>query len=277
MRTALIQMTSGDSIADNLSVMTDRIGTAADDGAGFVLTPEVCNCVSLDRGHQNTVLALEEDDRTLAGLRNLAAKKGIWLLIGSLALKTGDADGRFANRSFVIDPSGQIVAKYDKIHMFDVSVSEVETFRESAGYRPGSQLVIVPTPFGTLGLTICYDLRFPHIYRALSQAGAEILCIPSAFSPTTGAAHWDPLLRARAIENGAFVLAPAQTGTHSTQTGRARKTYGNSMVVNPWGKVLAKSAQKPDIVFCNLNLAEVHRARQCVPSLSHDRPFEGPQ
>lgn len=270
-------MTSGDDPTRNLDVMTNMIGQAAADGAGFVLTPEVCNCVSLNRRHQDAVLRPESEDRTLAGLRNIAAKHSIWLLVGSLALKSDCPDGRFANRSFVIDPVGEIAAKYDKIHMFDVEISENEVYRESAGFKPGDQLVIVPTPFGTLGLTICYDLRFPHIFRALAQAGAEILCVPSAFSPTTGEAHWEPLLRARAIENGAYVLAPAQTGVHSAQSGRTRETYGRSMVVNPWGKVLVKSNQNTDILFLNLNLTEVDLARRSIPSLLHDQSFEGPQ
>lgn len=276
MQAALIQMTSGDDPAANLAVMADRITEAAAEGAGFVLTPEFCNCVSLDRRHQEEVLRIEAEDTTLAGLRDLAARHGIWLLAGSLALKTGDPDGRFANRSFVIGPDGGIVARYDKIHMFDVTLSDDESFRESSGFRPGDRLVTVPTPFGVLGLTICYDLRFPHIFRALAQAGAEIFCVPSAFAPETGAAHWEPLLRSRAIENGAYVLAPAQTGIHSAKKGRKRKTFGHSLAVDPWGKLLEKADQNTDTLFVRFNISEVARVRRRIPSLMHDRPFQGP-
>lgn len=276
MRTALIQMTSSDDPDTNLAFMKEAITNAAANGAGFILTPELCNCISLDRRHQTAVLKHEAEDRTLAELRDLAARLGVWLVLGSLALKTDDPDGRFANRTFVIGPDGAVVGKYDKIHMFDVRISETEAFRESSGYRPGTQLKIVSTPFGRLGLTICYDLRFPHIFRALAQQGAEIFSVPSAFSPNTGAAHWEPLLRARAIENGAYVLAPAQTGTHPTKSGRSRKTYGHSMAVDPWGQVLAQTSQRSDTLFTNLHLAEVEQARQRVPSLGHDRPYNGP-
>lgn len=208
-------------------------------------------------------------------MREEASRNGIWLLLGSLALKTGAPDGRFANRSFVISPDGEIAGRYDKIHMFDVAVSETETYRESAGYAPGSKLVLIETPFGKLGLTICYDLRFPHIFRALAQAGAEIISVPSAFSPATGPAHWDPLLRARAIENGCFILAPAQTGAHAAISGRSRQTYGHSMAISPWGATLAKSDNLLHTLFINVDIQAVHDARKKIPSLSHDRGFEG--
>lgn len=277
MQTALIQMTSTDDPGENLATMSEMITRAVGDGAGFVLTPEVCNCVSTDRSHQETVLRLEDEDPTLAGLRDLAAKLGIWLVIGSLALKTNDPDGRFANRSFAIAPDGQIAGKYDKIHMFDVQLSETESYAESRGYRPGKQLSIVTTPFGVIGLTICYDLRFPHIFRALAKAGADFLCVPSAFSVPTGIAHWEPLLRARAIENGAYLLAPAQVGTHPAQKGRSRETYGHSMAVSPWGKVLAQGNKKPDIIQIKLDRSTVAETRRRIPSLDHDRDFIGPK
>ena len=252
------------------------IDEAVQGGAGFVLTPEVTNIISQDRQHQNNVLHLETDDPVLAGLREAAAEHGIWLAIGSLAIKTGDEDGRFANRSFVIAPDGSIRARYDKIHMFDVQVSETETFRESAGFRPGEEAVICETPFGTLGLTVCYDVRFPYLHRTLSQAGATILLAPAAFSPVTGAAHWEPLLRARAIENGAYVLAAAQTGNHAVRTGKPRQTYGHSMAISPWGEVLVDAGVDEGIVFIDLNPDEVAQARARVPSLLHDRVFRGP-
>ncbi|MFG5384292.1 carbon-nitrogen hydrolase family protein [Yoonia sp. R2-816] len=276
MKAALIQLNSGDDPVANLPRTSDLIGQAAGKGAGFVLTPEVTNCVSQDRAHQNRVLQHEADDLTLKGLRETAIRHGIWLSIGSLALKTDDPDGRFANRSFLIDPAGQIVACYDKIHMFDVTVSETETYRESAGYRPGKQAVIADTPFAKIGLSICYDIRFAYLYRALAQAGAEVLLVPSAFSPVTGAAHWEPLLRARAIETGSYVLAAAQTGTHSATAGKPRQTYGHSMAISPWGEVLADLGTDTGIALVDLDLREVSQSRKRIAALSHDRPFEGP-
>ena len=205
-----------------------------------------------------------------------AAEAGVWLLIGSLALKTDDPDGRFANRSFLIGPDGGIVARYDKIHMFDVDVSPEETYRESDGFRPGDRAVVADMPLGKLGMTICYDVRFPHLHRALAQAGATILTVPAAFSYVTGAAHWEVLLRARAIETGCFVLAPAQTGTHAATSGRTRQTHGHSMVVAPWGEVLADGGVEPGIVMVDLDPDAVAQARRRVPSLRHDRAFDGP-
>ena len=276
MRAALLQLNSGDTPEDNLPITLGMVRQAVENGADFIATPEVTNCVSASRTRQNEVLRHETDDPTLAALRDAAAGTGVWLLIGSLALKTGDADGRFANRSFLIAPDGGIAARYDKIHMFDVQVSETETYRESAGYRPGDRAVLVQAGAARIGMTICYDIRFPHLYRGLAQAGAQILTVPSAFSPVTGAAHWEPLLRARAIETGCFVLAPAQTGTHAATRGKARKTYGHSMVVAPWGEVLLDAGTDPGVHMVDLDLGEVERARARVPSLSHDRDYGGP-
>ncbi|MEM8631846.1 MAG: carbon-nitrogen hydrolase family protein [Pseudomonadota bacterium] len=277
MRAALLQITSSDDPGENLGVVRSAVADAARAGAGFVLTPEVTNCVSASRTRQREVLRPQDGDPLLAALREEAARKGIWLLIGSLALKTDDPDGRFANRSFVITPSGDIAACYDKIHMFDVAVSTEETYRESAGYRPGDRAVLADTPFGTLGLTICYDVRFPALYRTLAQAGAQILSVPSAFSPVTGAAHWQALLQARAIETGCYVLAPAQCGTHAASRGRVRRTYGHSLAVSPWGEILGDGGEVPGVVMVDLDLDEVHSARRRVPSLEHDRPFRTPQ
>lgn len=276
MKAALVQLTSSDDPAANLPRTCDLIADAAGQGAGFVLTPEVTNCVSQDRPHQTRVLQHEADDVTLKGLREAAIRHGVWLSIGSLALKTDDPDGRFANRSFLIDPAGQIVARYDKIHMFDVTVSDTETYRESAGYRPGDRAVVADTPFAKIGLSICYDIRFGYLYRALAQAGAQVLLIPSAFSPVTGAAHWEPLLRARAIETGSYVLAAAQTGTHSASAGKPRQTYGHSMAISPWGEVLADLGTDCGIALVDLDLGEVSQSRKRIAALSHDRPFEGP-
>ncbi len=276
MRAALLQMSSGDDPTANLAVTLGMLRVAVAQGAGFVLTPEVTNCVSQSREHQRAVLQTEADDITLAGLRAGAAELGVWLAIGSLALKTGDADGRFANRSFLIGPDGQIVARYDKIHMFDVDVTPTETFRESAGFRPGDRAVVAETPFARIGLTVCYDIRFAHLHRALAHAGADILLVPAAFSPVTGAAHWEPLLRARAIETGCYVLAPAQTGQHPVSTGKPRQTYGHSMVVAPWGEVLADGGTQAGIVVVDLDMGAVTEARRRVPALTHDRQFTGP-
>ncbi|MFN6951557.1 MAG: carbon-nitrogen hydrolase family protein [Albidovulum sp.] len=276
MRAALLQLSVSDDPAANLPVTSALLREAAAGGAGFVLTPEATNGLSSDRAHQRAVLRHEEEDATLAALRSEAAAHGLWLLIGSLGLLTHDADGRFANRSFLIAPDGTIAARYDKIHMFDVDVSETESYRESSGYRPGSRAVAVDTPFARVGLTICYDVRFPHLYRRLAKSGAQILTVPAAFNDTTGAAHWHALLRARAIENGAYVLAPAQTGSHAAHNGRPRRTYGHSLAVSPWGEVLVDAGTEVGVSYVDLCLAEVTRARARVPSLGHDRDFEGP-
>jgi predicted amidohydrolase len=275
-RAALIQMTSGEDPVENLARTRDYLRQAKSAGAGFALTPEVTNCVSGNRSHQREVLHFEADDPTLAALREEARALGIWVLIGSLALRTDDADGRFANRSFLIGPDGKIAARYDKIHMFDVDVSESETYRESAAFRPGNRAVTAKTDFGTIGLTVCYDVRFPHFHRTLAKAGAEILTIPAAFSAVTGAAHWEPLLRARAIETGCFVLAPAQTGVHYVHDGKERRTYGHSMAIAPWGEVLADAGTDCGITLVDLDMSQVARARGRVAALKHDREFGGP-
>lgn len=276
MRTALLQLTSSDDPVQNLGHVRGLLHEAAVAGAGFALTPEVTNCVSLSRHHQAEVLCAEAQDATLAGLRETASQLGIWLLIGSLAVKSDPPEDRFANRSFLIAPDGGIRARYDKIHMFDVDVSETESYRESPGYAPGDRAVVAQTPFGTLGLSICYDIRFPHLYRALATAGAQILTVPSAFSPVTGAAHWEALLRARAIETGAWVVAPAQTGTHPASTGKSRSTYGHSMVISPWGEVIADAGTEPGLTLVDLDLNAVSKARARIPSLTHTRSFESP-
>jgi len=276
MRAALLQITSSDDPGENLAAVRAGIQAAVADGAEFILTPEVTNCVSTSRSHQRAVLHHEGDDPTLATLRAEVERLGVWLLIGSLALKTDDPDGRFANRSFLVGPDGAIRARYDKIHMFDVEVSPEETYRESEGFRPGTTAVLADMPWGRLGMTVCYDVRFPCLYRRLAQAGAEILTVPAAFSHVTGAAHWESLLRARAIETGCFVLAPAQTGTHSASRGQARRTHGHSLVVGPWGEVIADGGTDAGIITVDLDLSEVAQARRRVPSLRHDRDFDGP-
>lgn len=276
MRVALIQMTSSDDPQENLRWVEAMVRQAHSDGAELILTPEATNCISLSRAHQTQVLSHESDDPTLGRLRDVAAELGVSLSIGSLALKTADADGRFANRSFLIGPDGGIVARYDKIHMFDVTLSDDEIYEESRGYRPGNQAVVAPVGGARIGMTICYDLRFAHLFRDLAKAGAQIITVPAAFAPGTGRAHWEVLLRARAIECGAFILAAAQTGTHPSQTGTPRKTYGHSLVIAPWGEVLADGGTAPGAIIVDLDLAQVAQARQRVPSLIHDRSYSGP-
>jgi predicted amidohydrolase len=274
MRVALVQLNVSDNPAANLPETLALVRKAAAGGAQFILTPECTNGLSSSRAHQALVFRHEGDDPTLAALRSVAADLGIWLLIGSLAVLTHDADGRFANRSFLIGPDGAIVARYDKIHMFDVDVSHTEKYRESSGYRPGDKAVLAQTPLGTIGMTICYDVRFAALYRHLAQAGAQILTIPAAFNDITGAAHWEVLLRARAIETGCFVLAPAQTGVHAeTVGGKGRRSWGHSMVVSPWGEVLVNGGTDPGVYFADVDLAQVAAARARVPSLTHDRPI----
>ncbi|MCA3552549.1 MAG: carbon-nitrogen hydrolase family protein [Rhodobacter sp.] len=276
MRAGLVQLTVSDDPAGNLAQTLALVRAAVAGGAGFVLTPECTNALSSDRAHQQDILHPEDGDPTLAALRAEAARADIWLLIGSLGLKTRDDDGRFANRSLLIDPTGAITARYDKIHMFDVTLSESETYRESASYRPGARAVLAETPFGMLGLTVCYDIRFPALYRRLAREGAQIITVPAAFNHITGAAHWEILLRARAIETGCYILAPAQTGFHAEVRGKGRRTHGHSLVIAPWGEVLADAGTDPGVIFAEVDLAEVARARARVPSLSHDRPFDGP-
>ena len=276
MRVGLVQVTVSDDPTANLPQTLTLIRSAAAGGAGFVLTPECTNVLSSNREHQRAVLHPEETDPTLAALRAEAQTLRLWILIGSLAVKTDDPDGRFANRSYLVGPDGGIRARYDKIHMFDVNVSESEVYRESAGYRPGENAVVADTPFGKLGLTVCYDVRFPYLYRALAKAGAQIITVPAAFNHITGAAHWEVLLRARAIETGCFILAPAQTGFHPETAGKGRRTHGHSLVVAPWGEVLADGGDAPGVVFADIDLSRVDSARGRVPSLTHDRGFAAP-
>ncbi|MEM7178962.1 MAG: carbon-nitrogen hydrolase family protein [Pseudomonadota bacterium] len=276
MRAGLVQLNATDDPVANLPVTEGFIREAAAGGAELVVTPEVTNIVSASRTRQTEVLALEHADASLARLGAVAAEAGIWLLIGSLALKSGDADGRFVNRSFLIDPSGTITHRYDKIHMFDVALDGGETYHESKGYRPGDTAVLAKTPLGAIGMTICYDMRFPALYRALAVRGAQILTMPSAFTVPTGRAHWEVLLRARAIETGAFVLAPAQWGRHAATRGRVRETYGHSIAIDPWGQVLAEAGEGIGVTLVDLDLDAVAEARRKIPSLSNARDFALP-
>jgi len=276
MRAALVQLRSGDDPSANLPVTLGLLAQAAQDGAELILTPECTNMVSASRAPQDASLTTEAEDLTLTAIRTLAAERRVSVLLGSLLLKSGDADGRFANRSFVIGSDGAIRARYDKIHMFDVDLGERETYRESARFRPGDRAVTADVGDATLGLTICYDMRFPGLYRDLAKAGADILMVPSAFTVPTGRAHWEVLLRARAIENGCFVLAPAQGGLHSASEGAARETWGHSLAVSPWGEVIAEAGTDPCVTMVDIDLAEVARARARIPSLGHDRAYARP-
>ncbi|WP_417278622.1 carbon-nitrogen hydrolase family protein [Celeribacter sp.] len=273
-RVGLVTLNSSDDPLANLPVTLDYVSAAAEAGAEIVMTPEVTNCVSSSRAHQLEVLHHEAEDPTLKALRDLARLRGIWVLIGSLGLKTDDPDGRFANRSFLIGPEGEIKARYDKIHMFDVDVSETERYRESDGYRPGEKAVVAATPMGKIGMTICYDLRFPHLHRTLAKAGAEIITQPAAFTAVTGEAHWHSLLRARAIETGCYILAPAQTGHHKEKRDVNRRTYGHSLAVSPWGEVIFDGGVEPGWGLVEIGLDEVTKARKRIPALMHDRDFE---
>jgi len=277
MRAAILQITSSDDPARNLDMVREMVAEAVDAGADWVLTPEVTNCVSASRAHQKSVLSSETDDPVLAGLRKEAERHGIFLLIGSLALLAETAgEAPFVNRSFLIGPDGTIRARYDKIHMFDVDISETETYRESAAFRPGERAVVADVEDFTVGLTICYDVRFPALYRRLAAAGADALSVPAAFSPVSGKAHWETLLRARAIETGCYVLAPAQCGDHPVSEGRARSSHGHSLAVDPWGKVLVDAGEAPGVHLVDLDRALVEESRRRIPSLAHGRAFQGP-
>jgi deaminated glutathione amidase len=276
MKVGLVQLNSGDDPACNL-VQTERlVYEAAAAGAAFVLTPEMTNILCFDREWADSVVCGEADDPTLARLREVARDCDIWLLIGSLAIRDSDGDGRFANRSFLISPVGEIVGRYDKIHMFDVDLGPGESYRESSRYRAGEQAIITNTVLGCIGMSICYDMRFPQLYRALGQAGAQIITVPSAFTVPTGSAHWHVLLRARAIETGCYILAPAQCGDNAASHGRSRQTYGRSLIINPWGEVLADGGDSSGVTYAEIDLDAVAVARGKIPSLAHDRAFGGP-
>jgi len=267
-KAAMIQMRSGLSPAANLDDAARMIGEAKSAGADYVLTPEMTNILAAKREQLFAVVVEEEKDASLAAMRELARKLGIYVHIGSLAIRI--SNDRAANRSFLIDPKGDIAARYDKIHMFDVDLADGESYRESRNYRPGELAVLADLPWGRLGLTVCYDLRFPALFRALAEAGATMLAIPSAFTRQTGEAHWHVLMRSRAIENGSFVFAAAQGGKHEN----GRETYGHSLVVDPWGRIIAEGGTEPGIVMAEIDLAEVAKARSRIPSLQHGRRFE---
>ena len=271
---ALIQTRTPADQRASLAELEPLIRRAAAGGARFILTPEGSNVLEQRRDRREAVIVDQDHDAAVLGLRRLAAELKVWILIGSAIVASGHAgDGRAANRSILVDDAGQIVATYDKMHVFDVSLANGETYRESATVRPGEAAVVAPTPWGGLGLTICYDVRFPYLHRALAQAGAVMISVPAAFTVPTGEAHWETLLRARAIETGAFILAPAQGGTHED----GRKTWGRSIVVGPWGEVLARlDHDEPGVLLADLDPAAVAKARAAIPALANARAFTGP-
>ena len=268
---ALIQTRTPATARDALAHVEPLIRQAASTGARFILTPEGTNVLEQRRERRDAAVIDEDQDVAVLGLRRLAAELGVWLLIGSAIVRSGRAgEGRAANRSLLVDSSGAITARYDKLHVFDIDLPNGERYRESATVRPGDRAVAADTPWGRLGLTVCYDIRFPHLYRQLAKAGASMIAIPAAFTAPTGEAHWETLLRARAIETGAFVLAPAQGGLHED----GRRTWGRSTVVGPWGEIIAKADHdEPCIVTAKLDMEAVRRARAAVPALTHDRDF----
>jgi predicted amidohydrolase len=265
---AMIQLRSGLDPAANLPVALDLIEQAKQAGADYVLTPEMTNILAARREQLFAKIVAEEQDVTLATLREIARKLAIYIHIGSLAIKASPE--KAANRSFLIDRKGEVAARYDKIHMFDVDLAGGESYRESNSYRAGELAMLADLPWGRLGLTVCYDLRFPALYRALAEAGASFLAIPSAFTRQTGEAHWHVLQRARAIENGCFVFAAAQGGKHEN----GRETYGHSLIVDPWGCILAEGGIEPGVIMAQIELSEVVAARSRIPSLHHGRRFE---
>ena len=271
---ALLQLSSTDEPKENLELINNMINTAAAKNVEFIALPETANCISNSNLHKETVLQTEKEDITLSSLTKVAKKKSIYILIGSIAIKQNKPKHKFLNRSFLINPSGSIIAKYDKLHMFDAAISASEEHIESASFVAGKNAKIISTTIGKFGLSICYDVRFPHLYRGLSQRGAQLLTVPAAFTVPTGKAHWEILLRARAIENGAFVIAPAQSGTHNFTGGGYRKTYGHSMVVDPWGNILVNAKHSTEtIAYFTCDLSKVKSARSKLPSLTHDCKF----
>ncbi|HVM79601.1 MAG TPA: carbon-nitrogen hydrolase family protein [Stellaceae bacterium] len=269
-KAACLQLNSGRDVAPNIECLVTLARRARDQGAELIMTPEVSDMIEPDRKLRFEKARAEAEHPMLAAARELARELEAHLLLGSIVVKL-EAE-TLANRSFLIRPDGEIARRYDKIHMFDVDLPNGERYRESVVFRPGAAAAVTPLPWGVLGMTVCYDLRFPHLYRALAQAGADFLTIPAAFTVPTGRAHWHVLVRARAIENGCFVFAPAQWGEHAN----GRRTYGHSLIVAPWGEVLAEAEDGTGVILAEIDPAKVLEARRQVPSLSHDRNFASP-
>ena len=264
----LLQTTTGIDSGASATALTAGIAGLAAQGAQLIFTPEMSGVLDRDRARAAQSITTEANDVVLAAVRAVAVEHRVWVQLGSLALKP-EGDGRLVNRAFLIDDRGAVRAHYDKLHLFDVDLPGGERYRESASYAAGEQAVVTRTPWGGLGLTICYDLRFPALYTALAHAGAAVIAVPAAFTQPTGAAHWHVLLRARAIETGCFVVAAAQTGEHADE----RRTYGHSLVIDPWGRVLLDMGEEPGSAICTIDLADVAATRARIPSLAHARPI----
>ncbi len=269
-RLACVQTSSGNDMERNIEAACDLVRRARDDGADLIALPEVVALIEPDRKRLVATAPDEADHPALGAFAALARETGAWILAGSITVRAGD--GRVANRSLLLDAAGDIVGRYDKIHMFDVDLPGGESYRESDTYRPGAETCVAATPWGGLGMTVCYDLRFPALYRALAKAGADLLAVPSAFTRQTGRAHWSVLLRARAIETGAYVFAPAQCGDH----GGGRQTYGHSMIVDSWGAVVAEAGEDVGVTIADIDPAKIAEARRAIPSLAQDRPYAPP-
>ncbi|MCW2381860.1 MULTISPECIES: carbon-nitrogen hydrolase family protein [unclassified Sphingobium] len=269
MRVAILQMNAGIDPVRNRETLVTAVQDAAADGAAMLFTPEMSGLLDQDRARSEAALATEDEDETLRAVREAAQASGLWVHLGSLALRDPETGKRF-NRGFVIDAAGDIRARYDKIHLFDVDLPSGERWRESSVYQSGHEAVLVQTPWGGIGLTICYDLRFPDLFRALSNAGADIISVPAAFTVPTGEAHWHVLLRARAIESAAFVIASAQCGLHED----GRRTYGHSLVIDPWGTVLLDAGEAPGLYFADLDLDRIAEVRSKIPVLAHRKSIQ---
>ncbi len=267
-RAGLVQISATRDPVENTKLAVTLIRQAASDGADYIQTPEVTTLMEMDQKAMFAASQTENGNKALDAFQTLAAELSVWLHIGSMGIRVSDT--KLANRSYVIAPNGDIAARYDKIHMFDVILANEERYDESRNYMPGTNAVTVDLPWGKLGLTICYDLRFAYLHRALAHAGADFLAVPAAFTQTTGEAHWHTLLRARAIETGCFVFAAGQTGDHAC----GRETFGHSLIVSPWGEVLADAGTSPGVVIANIDVAKVSEVRRQIPALTHDRPFE---
>ena len=267
MRAAIFQMTSGIDPAANAAAIVEMVGRAAEQGADMLFTPEMAGYLDRNRARAADTLRSEADDPVLNAVREAAARHGLWVHLGSLPIKEEGGDGRWVNRSFMIDDKGGIRARYDKIHLFDVDLATGESWRESSVYRPGEEVVAVDTPWARMGLSVCYDMRFPDLYRALTNAGATMLLMPAAFTVPTGKAHWHVLLRARAIEAGCFVIAAAQTGRHQD----GRETYGHSLVIDAWGEVLLDMGEEAGLALAEIDLSRVEEVRGRVPAIANRR------
>jgi predicted amidohydrolase len=266
-RAALFQMTAGIDPQANAAALVAAAGEARAAGADMLFTPEMSGCLDRDRARSATVIRVEIEDPVLTGVQAAAREHGLWVQLGSLAI-ADEASGKRRNRAFLIDDQGEIRARYDKMHLFDVDLPSGESWRESNSYVAGETSVLASTPWGRLGLTICYDLRFPDLYRALSDAGADMVSVPAAFTVPTGEAHWHVLLRARAIEGAMFVIAAAQVGRHED----GRETYGHSLVIDPWGTVLLDAGREPGLYLVDLPLARIGEVRARIPALRHRKP-----